>query len=63
MRNRHIAAYDISDPARLRRVHRKMNWFGDAWQYSVFAGDLWAKERVLLEEAITELINSGRIGC
>ena len=37
MRNRHIVAYDVSDPARLRRVHRKMNGFGDALQYSVFA--------------------------
>ena len=57
MRNRHIVAYDISDPARLRRVHRKMNGFGDPLQYSVFACDLSAKERVLLEEALTELIN------
>ena len=57
MRNRHIVAYDVSDPARLRRVHRKMNGFGDALQYSVFACDLSAKERVLLEEALTELIN------
>ena len=38
-------------------VHRKMNGFGDALQYSVFACDLSAKERVLLEEALTELIN------
>lgn len=57
MRNRYIVAYDVSDPARLRRVHRKMNGFGDALQYSVFACDLSAKERVLLEEALTELIN------
>ena len=57
MRNRHIVAYDVSDQARLRRVHRKMNGFGDALQYSVFACDLSAKERVLLEEALTELIN------
>ena len=34
-----------------------MNGFGDALQYSVFACDLSAKERVLPEEAITELIN------
>ena len=49
MRNRHIVAYDVSDPARLRRVHRKMNGFGDPLQYSVFACDLSAKERVLQE--------------
>ena len=52
MRNRHIVAYDISDPARLRRVHRKMNGFGDPLQYSVFACDLLAKERVLLEDRV-----------
>ena len=50
-------AYDISDPARLRRVHRKMNGFGDPLQYSVLACDLSAKERILLEEALTGLIN------
>lgn len=62
MRNRCIAAYDISDPARLWRVNHKMNGFGEPLQYSVFTCDLPAKERVLLAEALTELITSKRTG-
>ncbi len=57
MRNRYIVAYDVSDGKRLRRVFTKMNGFGDALQYSVFACDLSSKERVLMEEALTEIIN------
>jgi len=57
MRNRFIVAYDISDAKRLRRVFKKMNGFGEPLQYSVFACDLSRKERVLLEEALTEIIN------
>ena len=57
MRKRYIVSYDVSDPARLRQVHRKMNGFGDALQYSVFSCDLSDKERVILEEALTEIIH------
>ena len=57
MRNRFIVAYDISDAKRLRRTFKKMNGFGEPLQYSVFACDLSRKERVLLEEALTEIIN------
>ena len=57
MRNRYIVAYDVSDGKRLRRVFKKMNGFGDALQYSVFACDLSSKERVILEEALTDIIN------
>ena len=57
MRNRFIVAYDVSDAKRLRRTHKKMNGFGEPLQYSVFACDLSRKERVLLEEALTEIIN------
>ena len=57
MRNRFIVAYDISDAKRLRRVFKKMNGFGEPLQYSVFACDLSRKERVLLEESLTEIIN------
>ena len=58
MRNRFIVAYDVSDGKRLRRIFKKMNGFGDALQYSVFACDLSAKERVIMEEALTEIIDS-----
>ena len=57
MRNRYIVAYDVSDSKRLRRIFRKMNGFGDALQYSLFACDLSSKERVLMEEALTEIID------
>ena len=57
MHNRYIVAYDVADGKRLRRVFKKMNGFGDALQYSVFACDLSSKERVIMEEALTEIIN------
>ena len=57
MRNRFIVAYDVSNARRLRRTFKKMNGFGEPLQYSVFACDLSRKERVLLEEALTEIIN------
>ena len=57
MRNRYIVAYDVSDAKRLRRTFKKMNGFGDPLQYSVFVCDLSMKERVLMEEALTEIIN------
>ena len=57
MRNRYIVAYDISDGKRLRRVFKKMHGFGDALQYSVFACDLSSKERIIMEEALTEIMD------
>ena len=57
MRKRYIVAYDVSDPARLRLVHRKMNGVGDPLQYSVFSCDLSDKERVLMEDALSGIIH------
>jgi len=57
MRNRYIVAYDVRDAKRLRQTYRKMNGFGDPMQYSVFLCELSSKERILLEEALTEIIN------
>ena len=57
MRNRYIVAYDVSDGKRLGRIFKKMHGFGDALQYSVFSCDLSSKERVILEEALTEIID------
>ncbi len=57
MRNRYIVAYDVSDAKRLRQTFKKMNGFGEPLQYSVFSCDLSRKERVLLEESLTEIIN------
>ena len=57
MRNRYVVAYDVSDAKRLRRTFKTMNGFGDAIQYSLFVCDLSSKERIIMEEALTEIIN------
>ena len=57
MRTCYIVAYDISDPKRLRRVHRTMRGYGDPLQYSVFRCILSPSERVLLLEALTPIIH------
>ena len=57
MRNRFLVCYDVSDPKRLARTYKKMNGFGEPVQYSVFICDLSPKERVLLEVALTEVLN------
>lgn len=57
MRNRYIVAYDVREPKRLRRTHKKMQGFGDPLQYSVFACNLSKKELVMMEEAIGEIVN------
>ena len=57
MRNRYVVAYDVSDAKRLRQTFKKMNGFGDAIQYSLFVCELSSKERIILEEALTEIIN------
>lgn len=55
-RNSYVVSYDIMDPKRLQRVHRKMKGFGVAIHYSVFRCDLTPKGRVELVVALTELI-------
>lgn len=57
MRNRYLVCYDVCDPKRLERTFKKMNGFGDPVQYSVFICDLSPKERVFLEQALTEILN------
>ena len=57
MRNRFLVCYDVPDPERLARTYKKMNGFGEPVQYSVFICDLSPKERVLLEVALTEVLN------
>ncbi len=48
-RTRHLLAYDIRDPRRLRRVHRVAKEFGYALQYSVFVCDLTTVELLALK--------------
>ena len=57
MRNRFLVCYDVSDPRRLARTYKKLNGFGEPAQYSVFICDLSPKERVLLQVALTEVMN------
>ncbi|MDP2661105.1 MAG: CRISPR-associated endonuclease Cas2 [Dehalococcoidia bacterium] len=57
MRNRYLVCYDVCEPKRLAHTYKKMNGFGDPVQYSVFICDLSPKERVLLEAALTEILN------
>ena len=49
--------YDVSEPKRLARTYKKMNGFGEPAQYSVFICDLSPKERVLMEAALTDILN------
>jgi len=59
MRRCYLVCYDIREPKRLRRVHRLMKAYGEAWQYSVFYCALKAIDRVRLETALREIVNLG----
>lgn len=56
-KNRYLVAYDVSDDARLRKVHRVLRNFGDALQYSVFCCDLSPRERTLFETEVFQVMN------
>lgn len=47
-RTRHLLAYDIREPKRLRRVHQVAKTYGDPLQYSLFVCDLSKSELLLL---------------
>jgi CRISPR-associated endoribonuclease Cas2 len=57
MKIRYLVCYDISDPKRLHKVHRKMKGYGDAWQHSVFCCDLTNSEKIVLQSELHGLIN------
>lgn len=57
MRNRYLVCYDISDPVRLRKVHKTMEAYGEALQYSVFCCELGARQKVEMESRLSELIH------
>ncbi len=57
MPNRFLVCYDIADPKRLERAHKKLLGFGQPVQYSVFVCDLSTSARVRLEEALTKILN------
>lgn len=56
-RRRYLVAYDISDPARLRAVHKKAKAYGYALQYSVFICDLTDAELVRAKWAFSDVIH------
>jgi CRISPR-associated protein Cas2 len=57
MRHRWLIAYDVSDSKRLRRMHRLLDGYGDAVQYSVFVCDLTDVELQLLREQILRVMH------
>lgn len=56
-RRRYLAAYDIRDVKRLRRVHKLMKAYGWPMQYSVFICDLDAIELLDLKIALANEID------
>lgn len=57
MRRCYLVCYDVRDDKRLRKIHRLMKAYGEAWQYSVFYCTLKAIDRVRLENGLRELMN------
>lgn len=55
-RRRHLIAYDIANPKRLRKVIRTMESFGVRLQYSVFLCDLTRSELIGWKIGILEHI-------
>ncbi|BAU58769.2 CRISPR-associated protein Cas2 [Halorhodospira halochloris] len=53
----HLVCYDIRDPRRLRRVHRKMKEWGTPLQYSVFYCRLVPSARQQLAEVLRHEID------
>ncbi|GAB3260463.1 CRISPR-associated endonuclease Cas2 [Kineosporia babensis] len=53
-RRRHLIAYDIRDPTRLRRVAKTMEEYGERLQYSVFVCDLSRTELIHCRAAVEE---------
>ena len=57
MRRCYLVCYDIRDPKRLRRVHKVLKGYGEAWQFSVFFCVLKDINRVRLQTDIEERMN------
>jgi len=57
MRSYYLLSYDISDPARWRRIHRIARDYGDPLQYSVFLCELGDCDKALLEGRIQDAIS------
>jgi len=57
MRRCYLVCYDIRNPKRLRRVHKVMKGYGEAWQYSIFFCVLKDIDRVRLQSDLEEQMN------
>ncbi len=57
MRASYIISYDITDPKRLSKVHKKMRGYGDPLQYSVFFCVLTHKEKLQLSSKLLQIID------
>jgi len=57
MRRCYLVCYDIRDSKRLRRVHKALKGYGEAWQFSVFFCVLKDIDRVRLQTDLEEQIN------
>jgi CRISPR-associated protein Cas2 len=49
--------YDIRDPKRLRRIHKVLKGYGEAWQFSVFFCVLKDIDRVRLQTDLQSQMN------
>ncbi len=57
MRRCFLVCYDIRDPKRLRRVHKVLKGYGEAWQFSIFFCVLKDIDRVRLQTDLEEQMN------
>jgi CRISPR-associated protein Cas2 len=57
MRRCWLVCYDITEPKRLRRVHRLLKGYGEPWQYSVFFCVLKDMDRVRLQSNLEAEMN------
>jgi CRISPR-associated protein Cas2 len=57
MRRRYLYCYDITDPKRLRAVHKIASGTGDRVQLSVYECQLTEKEQVHLDERLKQAMN------
>jgi CRISPR-associated protein Cas2 len=57
MRRCYLVCYDIRNPKRLRRVHKVLKGYGEAWQLSVFFCVLKDIDRVRLQADLEEQMN------
>lgn len=57
MRRTYLVCYDVSEPGRLSRVHKKMLGYGEPAQYSVFLCELSRKELAMLRADLSDQID------